>query len=205
LPYLLIYIFTIYLLSYHIHVFFFQWRLVTGPTPMRPVNVLSVSAPHTQTQSCPPSPLLLRSSAVVCNGHGNAVFTRARHPSATAAAATTTTTTTANVSPAQPHRPPTPTAAAGQPCWPIRSPRHSAVYLCSPYQKTEHSLRPMQVCFPLLSGAALIAHSNALFAILEGAARFAAIVSQVQTRYYALSSVHIARHSRSVRPLAGLL
>jgi len=163
---------------------------------MRPVNVLSVSAPHTQTQSCPPSPLPLRSLAFVCNGHGNAELTRSRHPPAT----TATTTTTANVSPAQPHRPPTPTAATGQPCPSIRSPRHSAIYLCPPYKKTEHGLRPMQVCFPLVSRVALIAHSNSLFAILEGAARSAAIVSQVQTRYYPLSSVRVPPYSPSVTP-----
>lgn len=43
----------------------------------------------------------------------------------------------------------------------------------------------------LLPVLRFIAHSNSLFAILEGAARFAAIVSQVQTRYCPPSSVLI--------------
>ena len=58
LLYLLLCLLLCLLIAYmYTRVLFPRWRLVTGPTPMRPVNVLSVSVPHTQTQSCPPSPL----------------------------------------------------------------------------------------------------------------------------------------------------
>ena len=52
----------------------------------------------------------------------------------------------------------------------------------------------------LLPVLRFIAHSNSLFAILEGAARFAAIVPQVQKRYYPPSSVHIRPRLPSIPP-----
>jgi len=152
---------------------------------MRPPVNHPFGSAYTNAKLAPFPPAFRRSCSRHTGSHGNAELTRARHQ-----AATTT------VPPAQHLRSPTAAtpAAPGQPCRPIRCPRHSAVYLRSSHKKTEHGLRPMQVCSSPLPALRFIADPNPLFAILEGAARFAATVPQAQTRYYPSSFVYIPHH-----------